>query len=75
MPLDELNLKQEVDVPLNEVDRVKLHVWTFTDGFTKVIRFSDTDGSTMIMPKDQLSEDENNQSLQLFEVNVKSSFS
>jgi hypothetical protein len=44
-PLDQLNIKELYTIPINEEEGLSmpLHVWTFTDGFTKIIRFSDFD--------------------------------
>lgn len=36
-----------------------LHVWTFTDGFTKVIRFSDTESKRIDEDKLSVAKDEN----------------
>ena len=41
-PLDFLNYREIIEVQLGEEQfSLKLYVWTFTDGFTRVIRFSD----------------------------------
>jgi hypothetical protein len=43
--LDVLNFKQVFKVPCGYKEEINLHVCTFTNGFTKVIRFSDVDNS------------------------------
>ena len=39
--LDELNEVDEILIPLTDEETQSLFVYTFTDGYTKILRFSD----------------------------------
>ena len=41
--LDQLNERDEIKIPLNDFETASLFVYTFTNGYTKILRFSDND--------------------------------
>ncbi len=73
--LDLLNYKQVINVPLSSKDTVQFHICTFTDGFTKVIRFSDIESYHITATNQSLIkeiiEDENSLSIQMFDLYVR----
>lgn len=71
--LDQLNFKQNFKVPIGYKQEINLFVCTFTNGYTKVIRFSDVD-NTHITATNQEDvgeiEDENLSQMSIYEFNV-----
>lgn len=41
--MDSLNERDEIKIPLSDLDTTSLFVYTFTNGYTKILRFSDHD--------------------------------
>ncbi len=46
--LDQLNYKQVFKIPVGYKEEINFYVCTFTNGYTKVIRFSDIDNNNII---------------------------
>lgn len=75
--LDKLNYQKELKVyGYDPLEQQTLFICTFTDGFTKVIRFSDNQEYQLAafqLDIDSPKEDENTQSMQMFEFYVRNS--
>jgi len=74
-PLDQLNVKEVIALPVSRHMTLMVYVSTFTNGYTKVIRFSDKQTSQSMSHLDQFEEvkdlDENAIPMSIYEIYMK----